>query len=408
MKTREYFRKLQILLALALGTLPAPLLLFAYLCPQGLRWAPVYALAFLILSTIGLLTPGKWRLIWAIPVTLGLGVLCFLLIPEGKWLPVMASWLLYGFLLLWSLQLGSWERNDELPPLGSLALLGIQLFGQFLLFTDSLKPQPILEPIRWVLKGSFLGYLLLTVLGLNRGSMNGASGEKRPITQVMRRKNVWMTLGMFGLALAASYIPYIYEWIRKAVIWAVAAILWLLSRLLPNQGGEDAAGGGGGFEGFPSAEETEPSLFMEILEMVLMVLAAIALLAIVGWLLYKLFRLAQKLLRMLWGALERYGAAVSEDYIDEITDTRETGDASRSRSRFGASKPKAPKGGTPGERVRYRYKLLLWKHPEWNRGATAREKLPPDAADIYERARYSPHPVTEEEAEAFQKSERIH
>ena len=111
---------------------------------------------------------------------------------------------------------------------------------------------------------------------------------------------------------------------------------------------------------------------------------------------------------MLWGALERYGAAVSEDYIDEITDTRETGDASRSRSRFGASKPKAPKGGTPGERVRYRYKLLLWKHPEWNRGATAREKLPPDAADIYERARYSPHPVTEEEAEAFQKSERIH
>lgn len=401
MKLREFLRKTMILGTLALGAMPVLPLLFAYFWPQLLSWVPVYTLAFLGLSIGGLLTPGKWRLAWAIPVTLGLGVLCFFLAPAGAWFPVMAGWAVYGFLFLWSLQLGRWERDDELPPLVSLGLLGVQLFGQLLLFGDSMKPQPILASCAFLLKGSFLGFLLLTVLGLNRGSMNEASGDKRSVTQTMRRKNIWMTLGLFGLGVAASCIPYIYEWIRGAVIWVVAAVLWLLSRLLPSDSSGESGGSGGGMGGFPPAEETEPSLFLRILEVVMMVVAAIVLLLLVFWLCRKLYRVAKKLLRMLWARLEKYAATVSEDYVDEITDTRETGEGSRTRSRWGKSRPKAPKGATPEERVRYRYKLLLWKHPEWNRGATAREKLPEEAASIYERARYSPHPVTEEEAEAF-------
>jgi hypothetical protein len=55
----------------------------------------------------------------------------------------------------------------------------------------------------------------------------------------------------------------------------------------------------------------------------------------------------------------------------------------------------------PGQRVRYRYRRLLKKHPEWTQDKTARENLPEDPAGIYERARYSRDTVTEEEAKQF-------
>lgn len=401
MKGKEFLRKWQALWAVALGTIPVTPALFFNTNPQLLPWAPLYALAFLVLSTVGLLTPGKWRLAWAIPVTLAMGVLCAAAAPAGGWFPIMLAWAFYAFLLLWSLQLGSWERSDEMSPMASLAMLAVQLFGQMMLFSDSLKQEPVLTDYDFLLKGSFLGFLLLTVLGLNRGSMNEASGDKRSVTKNMRRSNIWMTLGLFGLAVGASYIPYIYEWIRKAVLWVVAAILWLISRLLPGDSSGEDGGSSGGMDGFPAAEETEPSLFMKILEIALMVLAFLVLLALICWMCVKLYRVMKILLKKLKEKLAKYAAAVSEDYIDEITDTRETGEGSRSRSRFGKARPKAPKNPTPEEKVRYRYKLLLWKHPEWNRGTTAREKLPATASEIYERARYSDHPVSEEESEKF-------
>jgi hypothetical protein len=233
MKGKEFLRKWQAIWTVALGTIPVAPALFSNLNPQMLPWTPLYALVFLALSTVGLLTPGKWRLAWAIPVTLATGVLCALLAPAGGWFPIMLAWAFYAFLLLWSLQLGSWERSDEMPPMASLVMLAVHLFGQMMLFSDSLKPEPVLTDYGFLLKGSFLAFLLLTVLGLNRGSMNVASGDKRSVTKTMRRSNIWMTLGLFGLAIGASYIPYIYAWIRKAVIWLVAAILWLISRLLP-------------------------------------------------------------------------------------------------------------------------------------------------------------------------------
>ena len=65
-------------------------------------------------------------------------------------------------------------------------------------------------------------------------------------------------------------------------------------------------------------------------------------------------------------------------------------------------KPKVPESSMePGERIRYRYRLLSKKHPEWREHNTARENLPDSPAQLYERARYSDHPITPEEAEQF-------
>ena len=55
----------------------------------------------------------------------------------------------------------------------------------------------------------------------------------------------------------------------------------------------------------------------------------------------------------------------------------------------------------PGKRIRYRYMRLLMKHKDWHAGKTARENLPDNAASLYERSRYSKHPITEEDAQQF-------
>jgi hypothetical protein len=58
----------------------------------------------------------------------------------------------------------------------------------------------------------------------------------------------------------------------------------------------------------------------------------------------------------------------------------------------------------PRERIRARYRKLLKKNPRWRSGRTARENLPEELASVYERARYSQHPITEEEAEQFRQN----
>ena len=55
----------------------------------------------------------------------------------------------------------------------------------------------------------------------------------------------------------------------------------------------------------------------------------------------------------------------------------------------------------PKERIRYRYKRLSLRHEEWFAGSTARENLPVELAEVYERARYSDDALTAEEAAQF-------
>ena len=92
-----------------------------------------------------------------------------------------------------------------------------------------------------------------------------------------------------------------------------------------------------------------------------------------------------------------------EDFQDEITDTREDGESEHFRGKAKAAKPILPMTGkmTPTEQIRYRYRRLAEKHPEWKHSHTARENLPKAAAQLYERARYSDHVITEQDAETF-------
>ena len=96
-----------------------------------------------------------------------------------------------------------------------------------------------------------------------------------------------------------------------------------------------------------------------------------------------------------------YSAAVSEDYEDEVTSTRED-DAERESmlSRLRRFAPEDERGLDATQRVRSRYRGLK-RRKQWETSSTARETLPEEAASLYERARYSGETLSEEEAERF-------
>ena len=149
----------------------------------------------------------------------------------------------------------------------------------------------------------------------------------------------------------------------------------------------------------PGAEQQEQSVFLQVLTVIAAVLVVLALVALVGYGIYKLIKGFPKLMRLIGRLLNRYVTAVSEDYVDEITDPRDTDDAERivqKKKVREIDERKLP----PDERIRYRYLRLMIKH-KWSWGSTARENLPDGMAPLYERVRYSAHAVTEEDAQRF-------
>jgi len=94
-----------------------------------------------------------------------------------------------------------------------------------------------------------------------------------------------------------------------------------------------------------------------------------------------------------------------EDFLDEITRTRDEKDAvTKAGPKKKERVPIFLGRMTPVQQIRYRYRQLSQKHPEWKQHNTARENLPETAAQLYEQARYSKHPVTTEDVLQFKKN----
>ena len=139
-----------------------------------------------------------------------------------------------------------------------------------------------------------------------------------------------------------------------------------------------------------------------VLETIMLYIGAVIAIAFFGWILFRLGKKILQLARESWDLLGKYLSASSEDYVDEVSDTRDMSDAERIRGRRRRhirykDDPTLP----PSDQVRRRYQYLKHDHKEWTPGSTARENLPRLAAVIYEHARYSERSVSSEESRAF-------
>ncbi|MGN0971576.1 MAG: hypothetical protein ACI4OY_06440, partial [Aristaeellaceae bacterium] len=258
----------------------------------------------------------------------------------------------------------------------------------------------------------FILFAALSMLSINRSSMDQAAMGRQKIPASMRRLNTLLTTGLLAAGLLISAIPAIKRWVEQA--WDVLMVMLLrflgwLAQLLPRS----APTGEGASEPMDMSglgdAPAEPGLLAVILEKVAFVIAAIAAVILAVLAVRFLYRQLKKLARRLVDMMRRYAAASTEDYDDEITDTREEGERGRNlplqslRRRLALGDDKSL---PPAERIRRRYARVRLKHADWQDSRTARETLPEDAACLYERARYSEHPVTPEDAEEFARRTR--
>ena len=404
MNIREFIRKSQFPILLALGTYPMVAVLLMFIAPELLHYGWLFPGAYAALSIVMLVLPGKPRILLCVCGALLLTLPCGLLL-QGKGRDVtLLIGVLYAALLFWSLYLPGWESQTELSAGWLCSCFAIGLIGCFFAWFD-----PHFKPAAWGIRFSFLGFVLLAMLSMNRGSLNLAVGDTRSFTAPMRRKNLLLTVGMFGIALALAAIPWLYDLLETGFGWIVRLITILQNMLTqPEETTEQTL-----METtmIPTSAENWRDVLLEGMqtqrasEQTLAIMTAVVLVVVIPALSFALYRLGKWLVKKLHRLIvlvEQAANTQQADFVDEITDTRE--DTRRERVRDKKRRNPMPwlRNMTPAERIRYRYRRLLTKHPEWKDHETARENLPEEAAQLYERARYSDHPITVGDADRFQ------
>lgn len=403
----DFGRKCQFPVMLAAGCMAVLLLILANYYPEGV--ARTFALAglYVLLAWLCIVLPGRMRIPAGIVLATGLMAVGAMLLPVRE---IGALWLLpaaFSALLLGGLQMAGWSRSQEMHPMTGAICLVAHLIAQFLVNTDNLDgAEPMYAPIVPALTMCFLVFAAMSLLALNRISLNSAVNGQQAVPTAMRRRNRLMTAALMAITLLVAALPAVIRAVEGAWHWLTTALLtlvrWFMS-LFPETDSGGVEAGGNALEGL-TAEIREQGLFSRIMEIVMMTLAVIAVAVGAFFALRVLWRKLKLLARYLWQRLNVYMQASSEDYVDEVADTRDGAQAERALSRLKRRVQQRrvdEKTLSPRERIRYRYLMHWMKHPEWTPERTARENLSENEAQIYERARYSSHEVTEHDAETF-------
>ncbi|MBQ8136138.1 MAG: DUF4129 domain-containing protein [Clostridia bacterium] len=356
---------------------------------------------FSLLSLLLLwIMPPKGRIkrsLWAL-----LSVLVMAL--ASVWLPGVKERPL-GFLLPMTCLIGllsavMYKRFDEAPQ-------GFRLFAliaYLLLFTLSRLPgiPAVFAMAEMLQRGSLAIYLAVLFLVMNQEALQG-NGLYGAIPRSVGRPNFILSIG-FSLAIFLSGAwARLSEWL--GMLWE--AVKALLSRIqfgvetavtsVPQEAPEMLQ------EFALEMQETEPNPFLLALEKLLLKIApfvAVFLICLLLFLMFrKLVRFAKSWTRDRMEALE--GAEIG-DFVDEVEDVREKRERAGMRRRFARDKARL---SDPRQRIRAGYKSFIAKDRAWDAAMTARETLSDaDSASLYERARYSSHPLTEDDADRFQEA----
>ena len=404
---KNFLRKCQFPLIIALETAPIPLTLFSFLSADLFPFAWAFLGLFTLLSIFAIAIPGKFRKIWGVLGCLMILGLTVLALSHVRNFFMLIATVLYLGLFVWSLQIGSWSWDTELHSFWMWTGIVIHLIFQLILAAarvSNITQTAIAEP--GILVCFFL-FAFFAMLSLNRDSMSTASMGQQKVSKSMRGKNLVFTLGFFVIAFLVTLIPSLIDAVKKAWKWlldvTIVVVKWLIAHYpsgtnySTGQSAEDVTSA----VDMSGAEASKFALFMEVV--IKWVLIGIYVIIIIIFLIFVVKKLIQ-LIKYLWNKVNRFGHTISEDYEDTVTDTRDSGDKEgtfmdRLRSRIAEADET---GLTPTQKIRRRYLRIMKKHPEWAAGTTAREKLSDQAANIYERARYSQHSVSEEDVTAFQ------
>ena len=392
-------------LLVALGFLPVPLLVTAYFVPEFLPFVWVWPLSYLLLDLAGTYVRGKRRILYAVfqlAAVVGITLLMGFP-PKSVWVALMA--IMYIVLLLAELPYSGEERYAPIYLLKYVVVgVFVNLVAQFLLAYGRRYGKPVLEPIAPWLTVAFFLFIVLGLLMLNGANLLHSSRGRFGVSKAIKRKNMVFTLIIIAVAGIVAVIPGVVSGLRGIFGWLVKAIRMLVDRLTDNVrfGGSNVIDGDVDMSEPESVELEEVPITPEWVEPAVTIFVVTIACAAIAYGVYFLVRKLMVFAKFLRRTLQQYMHAASDDYVDVITDTRDEDDplASREKKQKKLSAASIRKL-TPGEQIRYRYWLLMQKHPEWTKGSTARENLNYEAANVYERVRYSGYPVGEEDAKNF-------
>ncbi|MBR5288164.1 MAG: hypothetical protein IKU34_06175 [Clostridia bacterium] len=386
----------------------------AWLCinaPDALPSAYILFAAYTLLSGVCLAVPGRFRLTAGVVSCALLVALSFFVLAVQAYPPFLLLPAGLGALLLYALPLAARRFESEVPPYLYVAGIGIHVVFQFLhhyfIKTGGLSPY---EPAAGVLTASLIGYIVLLLLSMNRISLDNATLARHRLPAGMRGLNTALTLLFAALSLALALMPAVIRGIT--FLWHTLAntltrILAFLLSLLPAAEDPGMGTAGNSEPMLPGMLEiAEPSALAVLLEKIAYVLSMLFLIVGTVFLLCMLGRLLVRFAKKLVARLREYTSAASAEYEDEITDTREDGAQRETRFLRRGPRRSAQYSNTPAGRIRQIYARLMRRNAEWTQSSTARENLPESAAALYERARYSDHAVTAEDADRFSRDVR--
>lgn len=293
--------------------------------------------------------------------------------------------------------------GDEYPP--TLWYLGVFIyaFALFLLRAEALAtaaPQ---------MKFFACVYFTYVLFALNELSLNNCTaGDRRP-SPVMRWRNRLRTaLVAAGLIIAAN-LDAIGRSLKAALIF-VRDVIWAIIQWLFATETESVSEGGarGGMDLSGLAEIAETPKFWIILEQIMRIVAIIIALALCFLILKKFLGVLKKVARFLIEQLRRYAGQINNAYEETVESILDWGEVKR---RVQLSRPaKRSRAASvawgqlsPRESVRMRYKVLRDRGREQPGNLTARQvilqkNVSPQAADLYDRARYSSQEISAQDA----------
>ena len=402
---KEFLRKCQFPLASALAFAPVPQLIYVAVEPKLVPLFWVLPLVYFLLSLLNFRIPGKFRMLYGIGASLVIGAVgaaAWLFVPNiFPGLLLLLAPIAYIVVMMLTLPMAGWGLDKELPPFWLYCGFATHMGTYVVKFLLKAAWGINWDAINPCLSITFFGMAILVMLSLTRVNLNNSANGRQKPSALMQQKNLIFTVIFFALAMLIALIPSIYEVIDAFVTWLGDTIKKLIESIKIDNVINDMGGSGPA----PTPENHEgggadwlTSLLNALFLLCGVVIMLLCLRAIIPYIIKRILAFFRKLRQ----GLTSYASSVSEDYIDEVTDLTPAA-AKKKAPRLSSSEERAL---PPAERIRYRYRRLKARHPEWESGSTARENLPEKAAPLYEKARYSNHPITEDEASSFKSNTR--
>lgn len=377
----DFLLKLRYVWMVMLVACSTNLCISAYWMPAMVGHIWLFVGVCLLFAVILMLMPQKLQIL---PVVLGTVILVLLAVlycPRTQLLFALLHSGLYSALLVIMLPIRNWHYTQEVPNgmlFCGLAVLVVCHIATY--FYEQLSTLVILT------RAFMFVFAFLMVASMNRRSWLVATGGRRNYSAVMRWKNRALSLFSCVVAMAAADVLA-----SKTKLDALIEQIKNIQIKIPT---DSATSMDTTIELGASADSVAPNKA----SLMPFVIALVVVAAVIGCILVVVVIVSH---------LRHKEEKKTEDFLDEVSDTRQKNEAWETEKRDPAEKkirkPRLFGRMSPVQQIRYRYRQLSQKHPEWRAHNTARENLPDPAAVLYEEARYSAHPISAADAAEFKK-----